>query len=169
MKRRRASDLPGTDEAALIPEEARNYEISSFLLLRVGDEYYALPSACVSEIARWRMPTPVPGAPAVLPGIINHRGVVLPVVHLALLLGLPETEAGRSTRYLIARHGEVDLALLVDAIIDMVNLPEADREPLPTTLNPQQARLLIAITRLDDLPVALLDLAEIVTLARGEA
>jgi chemotaxis signal transduction protein len=84
------------------------------------------------------------------------------------LLNLPETPPGRETRYLITRYEETDMALLVDTVIDLVDLSSETREPVPSTLPQQQSRLLQAIFRLDDRPVALLDLAEIVALSRGE-
>jgi purine-binding chemotaxis protein CheW len=54
----------------------------SLLIVQLDRERYALPSAAVREIARYRPCTPVPGAPAALPGIISQRGAILPVVDL---------------------------------------------------------------------------------------
>jgi purine-binding chemotaxis protein CheW len=142
------------------------YETASYLLLRLSAEHYILDSTCVREVARWRAPTPVPGAPQAVSGIINQRGEVLPVINLCVLLGLHETPAGRSTRYLVAHHDETMLALLVDSVVDLVMLSPANHEPLPATLPPQQARLLQAITRLEGKPVSLLDLGEIVAAVR---
>lgn len=137
-------------------------ETTSYLLLRLGGEQYALPSTSVREITRWRTPTSVPGAPTVLPGIINQRGVVLPVVNLCGLLGLPETAVGRTTRYIVVHHEEVNLALLADGVIDLINLVSGSMESVPATLPPQHARLIQGVAYLDDQPVALLDLPEIV-------
>lgn len=142
---------------------------TSYLLLSLADEHFALSSTCAREIARWRTPTPVPGAPPEIIGIINQRGVILPVVQMCTLLGLATTPPGRSSRYLIMRYRDIDLALFVDAIIDLVDLSHVEPEPVPTTLDPQRARLLQGIVRLDDQLVALLDLAEIVAMLHAEA
>jgi purine-binding chemotaxis protein CheW len=138
------------------------------MLLRLADECYALESSAMSEITRWREPIPVPGSPPALPGIINQRGVVLPVVHLRVLLGLGATAPERATRYLVAQHGEVSMALLVDAVIDLVDLSGLEREAPPATLNPQQARVLQAVVRQDEQLILLLNLGEIIALLRGE-
>ncbi|MFN8476413.1 MAG: chemotaxis protein CheW [Kouleothrix sp.] len=37
---------------------------------------FALPSNSVREVLRYRAYTPVPGAPPMLPGILNQRGVI---------------------------------------------------------------------------------------------
>jgi purine-binding chemotaxis protein CheW len=138
------------------------------MLLRLADEQYALESSAMSEITRWREPIPVPGSPPALPGIINQRGVVLPVVHLRVLLGLGETVPERASRYLVAQHGEVSMALLVDAVIDLVDLSGLEHEQPPATLNPQQARVLQAVVRQDEQLIMLLNLGEIITMLRGE-
>jgi purine-binding chemotaxis protein CheW len=138
-------------------------------MLQLNNERYALPATAMREISRWRAPTPVPGAPGVLPGLITQRGLVLPVVHLVRVLGLPETPPGRDTRYLIAHHNDIEMALMVDMVIDLVDLPDTALETLPATLNPQQARLLHAIARVDAQPVALIDLAAVVGAVQGEA
>jgi purine-binding chemotaxis protein CheW len=147
---------------------ATQYDSDSYVLLRLSDECYALESSFMSEIARWREPIAVPGSPPALPGIINQRGVVLPVVHLRVLLGLGETAPERTTRYLVAQHGEVSMALLVDAVIDLANLSGLEHEQPPATLNPQQARVLQAVVRQEGQLIMLLNLAEIIALLRGE-
>jgi purine-binding chemotaxis protein CheW len=141
---------------------------TTYLLLRLGNEQYALPSGFVREIARWREPTPVPGAPPIIPGIINQRGVVLPVIQLGRLLGFAEASSGRTTRYLIASYEDAEMALLIDEVIDLVDLADAAREQVPVSLNPQQARMLTAITWRNEQPVGLLNLGEIITIVRGE-
>lgn len=127
------------------------------LIVRAGAELFALPGGCVREVTRWRAPTPVPGAPAVLPGVISQRGVVMPVVDLRLVLGLPAAPPDRATRLVIARHEPVDLALLVDAVLDLAPLATRLLTPPPAALDPEQARLLVAVTRHDNHPLGLID------------
>lgn len=142
---------------------------TSYLLLRIGHEFYGLPSTCVREIMRWRTPTPIPGAPDALPGIISQRGFVMPVVSLHPLLGLQEATPARNTRYVIIQWEDVDLAVLADAVLDLVSLSNSALEPLPAALDPQRSHLLSAIAQLDDHPMALLDLAAIIaTLHTGD-
>jgi purine-binding chemotaxis protein CheW len=145
-------------------------DTQTFLALQLADELYALAGHCVREITRWRMPTVVPGTPSSLPGIINQRGSILPVVVPHVLLGLiapagPE----RTTRYVIARHNETELALLVDAVLDLVDLPTARIEPLPDSFDPQRARLLQGLARFETRPLALIDLLALTSLLQAGA
>lgn len=45
-------------------------QAESYLLFRVADEYYALPSGSVHEIVRWQAAVPVPGAPTCCPAFL---------------------------------------------------------------------------------------------------
>lgn len=142
-------------------------DVQTFLVLRLGAETFALPSAAVREVMRWRKPTVVPGAPPLLPGIISQRGVVLPVVDLRSLLGFTPTAPDRSTRYIIVQHDDVELVLLVDAVNDLVDLSLAALEPPPAVFDAAQARLLRAIARIGEKPVALFDLSALIIVLRG--
>lgn len=143
---------------------------TDLLLLQVGDERYALVGGAVREIARWRAPTPVPGAPPALPGIISQRGAILPVVDLRALLGLPLSQPGRATRLVMAQHEGMDLALLADAVLDLIRLPTAALEPSPGAPDPRRARLVAAVGRYEDRPLGVIDLAGLIaTLQEGRA
>jgi purine-binding chemotaxis protein CheW len=138
-------------------------ETLDVLLIELMGELYALPSASVREVIRYRAYTPVPGAPHVLPGILNQRGTILPVVDLALLLGLATVPPTRATRLVVVSHNEIDMALLAERVRDLVGLPVSAIEPLPTALDPARARYLRGVVHYEDQPVALLDLNELIS------
>lgn len=138
------------------------------LLVRLERELYALPSASVREVVRLRPITPVPGAPPALPGIISQRGAILPVVELRSLLGLPEAELSRAARLVVVHHNDVDMALIVEEVLDLADLPAHSIEPVPSALPPTRARLLSNIAQYADQPVALLDLDALIAVLREE-
>jgi len=139
------------------------------LLIQLEHEIYAVPSTCVREITRLREVTAVPGAPAALPGIINNRGVILPVIELRSLLGLDMEPLTRTARLVIVQQAEMELALIADAVIDLVELLAETVEPAPGALDPARANLISGIARHDDQVVVLLDLAMVITALRGGA
>ena len=94
--------------------------------------------------------------------IISQRGLVLPVVDLRMALGLPAAPPDRATRLVIAQHEAADLALLVDAVVDLVALPAASLAPPPSALDPARARLLSAVARHGELPLGVVSLAALV-------
>jgi purine-binding chemotaxis protein CheW len=131
------------------------------LLVRLADELYALPSDNVREIIRYRAYTPVPGAPPTLPGILNQRGVILPVVETHSLLGLKAASITRATRLVIVAHADIDMALLVDAVIDLAALTAA-LDSAPAALDPARARFLRGVATYEEQVVAVLDLDELI-------
>ncbi len=148
------------------PSDVTGQSDQNVLLIRLADEIYALPSVYVREVGRYRAFTPVPGAPPLLPGIISQRGVILPVVDLRLVLGMPTVETTRSTRLVTVVYEDIDMALLVDAVIDLAALPpDAFGQP-PAGLDPARARFLRAVAFYDDQTVAMLDVGEIVAALR---
>jgi purine-binding chemotaxis protein CheW len=146
-----------------IDNQSNASETLDVLLIELMGELYALPSASVREVIRYRAYTPVPGAPRVLPGILNQRGTILPVVDLALLLGLESAPPTRATRLVVASHNEIDMALLAERVRDLVELPASTIDPLPTALDPARARYLRGVVHYQDQPVALLDLNELIS------
>jgi purine-binding chemotaxis protein CheW len=129
-----------------------------FLLIRIADELYGLPGAALREVSRWREPTPIPGAPPVLLGIVGQRGVVLPVVDLRLALGLPGGPAGRATRLILVQHEAVELALVVDGVLDLA--PLTDLLPPPAATG--RGALTVAVARHQDRPLGVIDLAALI-------
>jgi purine-binding chemotaxis protein CheW len=147
------------------PAVAQNVEQHSeqeVLLFRLERELYAISSSSVREVARFRPWTPVPGAPAVLPGIISQRGMILPIVEPRPLLGLDQPDLTRAARLVVIIHNDIGMALLVDAVLDLVLLPTIAIEPVPAALDPARARFLRGVARHDEQPLGLLDLNELI-------
>ena len=135
---------------------------ANVLLVQIAGEFYALPSSSVREVIRYRACTPIPGAPPTLPGILSQRGAILPVVDLHPLLGLEATPITRTTRLVVVGHAEADLAMLVEAVLDLAPLPTDAVEPLPAALDPARARFLRGMVQQEHQAIALFDLDEII-------
>jgi purine-binding chemotaxis protein CheW len=59
----------------------------SHLVFAAGTSWYAVPAECAAEVVSFPELTRVPGAPPHLLGVFAHRGEVIPVVDLSVLLG----------------------------------------------------------------------------------
>ena len=87
------------------------------LVVRVGDAEYGIPVEQVREVARADRVTRVPGAPALVRGIVNVRGVVVTVLELSRLLDAPR--AVTSSSIVLLEHGSRLIGLAVDAVRDV--------------------------------------------------
>ena len=92
----------------------------------VAGEAYALPVAEVLEVADLGDVTPLPGSGAAILGIRNLRGQVVPVVDLAVVLGLAGAPA--PGRMVIAEEAGRKAGLAVDEIAGVEELPPASEE-----------------------------------------
>jgi len=86
----------------------------------------ALPLEQVSKTVRAVAATPLPRAPAIVCGVVNVQGLVIPMVNLRRRLGLVEREMALDDQLLIARSATRVLAMIVDAVAGVVEYDEKD-------------------------------------------
>ncbi|HEX6292664.1 MAG TPA: chemotaxis protein CheW [Herpetosiphonaceae bacterium] len=136
-------------------------ETIRFLLCKLADEHYGLSMDVVREVLRWRTPTPIPGTPQTVIGMLHHRGAILPVLDVRSLLGIGKPLPTRSTRIIVVEQGAIQAGIIGDAVADIVYIDDGAVEPLPSSLPAAQAQYLSGLVTYDDQPVALLDLPAI--------
>ena len=128
----------GDDEASVL--EQRALELArpraqraertlrtSVVLLEVGAAKVGVPRERVREVVHARDPTPLPGLPAWLPGLVAIRGVPVCVVDLSKLLELPSPGGARFLAVVEGRPGL--LALLADDLLDLRDVHEDEIAP----------------------------------------
>lgn len=77
---------------------------------------------------------PLPQAPAIVLGVINLHGEILPVVDVRRRLGGASVEPGLDAHLLVARSARRSLALPVDDVIGVVGVPGEAVRPAPAVL-----------------------------------
>jgi purine-binding chemotaxis protein CheW len=87
------------------------------MLFRLGGESYGIESVHILEVLSLRQLTPVPMAPPVLLGIMNHRGRILPVLDLRHLFGLPGQAAADAGQIVAVEVEEIRFGFRVEAVI----------------------------------------------------
>lgn len=96
---------------------------AAILLFAIGGERLAVPLAAVAEVATLVPPTPAPGAPPALLGLIVRRGLIYNLVDIAPTLGL-EGEGG--AHMVLLRGPEPRIALRVDETLGVSHAPPGD-------------------------------------------
>lgn len=120
---------------------------TSWLLCRAARRFCALPLDAVVETMRPLPVAPVAGAPVFVSGIAIVRGVGLPVVNTAALLGSPESTPGRfvTVRVDEARH----VVFAVEAVVGVRTFAPDSFSALPPLLASAGSELVSAIGTLD--------------------
>jgi purine-binding chemotaxis protein CheW len=121
---------------------------------RAGGVLYGVDVLQVREIVRAQAVTPLPNAPALIEGVIDLRGAVLPVVDLGRALGGRAAE-GADVRIAVIEHEELALGLRVDAAVDVLGAPAHCVETAPALATNAGYDAVRAIVRRDGAPPVL--------------
>lgn len=98
---------------------------------RIGEDDYCVDIMSVREIRGWTPATVVPHAPNYVCGVINLRGLVLPIVDLAARLGLDLAEPTPRHVTIVTQIGDQIVGLLVDAVSDILTITQENMQPTP--------------------------------------
>ncbi len=118
-----------------------NDTYEQFVVFRLAGEEYAVPIASVKEIVR--VPDTlmrVPHAPDFVEGVINLRGIVLPVVDQRRRLGLPGADRDDAQRIVVLQLNTGRTGFIVDAVAEVLKIPVSAIVPSPA-LSSEQAQL----------------------------
>ena len=134
------------------------------VVFELSGEYYGVNIASVQEIIRLPAITAVPRAPEYVQGVINLRGRVIPVVNLHIRFGLPGEagEATRASRIVVLEIEGHTIGAAVDAVSEVLRIPQSIIEPPGATLDGEDTRHLRGIARLGERLVVLLDLSYLI-------
>jgi purine-binding chemotaxis protein CheW len=118
------------------------------LTARLGEEEYAIDILAVQEIRRYEPATRIANAPAQVLGVMNLRGVIVPLIDLRHRLGLPAL-IDLHTVTIVTRLGHRTFGLVVDAVADVVALEPACIQPSPRLGSQVQTAYLTGLARLE--------------------
>jgi purine-binding chemotaxis protein CheW len=88
-------------------------QLVAFIL---GEQQYALPLTTVQRVVRMVEVTPLPSAPAVVLGVIDLQGNIIPVMSMRKRFGLPESETSLSDQLIVADTATRRVALVVNSV-----------------------------------------------------
>jgi purine-binding chemotaxis protein CheW len=128
------------------------------VVCQLGQESYGLDIGAVYEIIRFQECTAVPASPSFVDGVINLRGVIIPVMDLASRFGKNRSESTKSTRIIVAGTAGVRVGLVVDAVTEVLMVSEEAVEPTPSVASGDDSAYIRGIAKLGDELVILLDL-----------
>lgn len=114
---------------------------AEFVSFVSGGQGYCIEVARVREIRRWSPVTTLPHAPGYFLGVMNLRGAVIPIIDLALRLGLAATLPTPRHVVLIVAAGNRTVGLLVDSVARILKVPREALRGVP--LLPSDTSLLI--------------------------
>jgi len=128
-------------------------EMISFL---VNDQAFCLDVSVIREIRGWTPATPLPGAPLEVRGVINLRGVIMPVVDLKARLDQGLTEPSSRHVIIVLELGDRQAGLLVEAVQETFKIARSELQQPPSLSDPAVIGLVGAILSLGGRMVSML-------------
>jgi purine-binding chemotaxis protein CheW len=129
----------------------------------IGDDQYGVDIMAVREIKGWTAITPLPGQPEYVRGVLNLRGVIVPIVDLRCRFGQGVTEATPLHIVIVVQIEGKTVGLLGDRVLDIVSLDVAEIKPVPRIAQSQKLRFLSGLVTNDDGMIALIDLPNLLS------
>ena len=103
-----------------------------FLVFRIQGQEFCLEIGVVREIRSATKVVPLPNSPLEFKGLINLRGIVLPIVDMASRLGLTVANPPANPVIIVAQSGERIVGLEVDIVDDIISVSDAEIQSIPT-------------------------------------
>jgi purine-binding chemotaxis protein CheW len=130
-----------------------------FITFTLGPEEYGIDIMVVREIKGWTDTTMIPNAPSHVRGVINLRGVIVPIFDLRARFGMGLTTPTKMHVVIIVAAGTRTIGLLVDTVSDIISVDPKAIRPVPEMGLPTDDQFLDGLVALEDRMVTLVSLA----------
>tara|TARA_Y100001956_G_scaffold82779_1_gene105548 strand:- start:216 stop:773 length:558 start_codon:yes stop_codon:yes gene_type:complete len=143
-------------------------ERADFLSFQLASELYGVEINDVEEIRVWEKPTPIPRSPCYVLGVINLRGMVVPVIDLRARFNVGRQEYLPTTVVIVLRssgdEGEKLMGLVVDAVSDVIS--QGSNELYPAVGDSPVIPYLQGLLNVGDQVMSLLDTQELLNIEK---
>jgi len=135
-----------------------NSESIQFLTFTIGDEEYGVDIMRVREVKGWSATTRLPNTPEFMRGVLNLRGIVIPIFDLRARFGGALTDASEKNVIIIMTVGDRIAGLLVDAVSDILTIQSSEIKPAPNDEAGIRERFVGGLIAVEDRMVVLLEM-----------
>src|SRR5215475_175808 len=154
--------------AANSSEAAGAAHLSQFISFAIGDDQYGVDIMAVREIKGWSQITALPRQPDYMRGVLNLRGIMVPIIDLRCRFGQGMTEATALHVVIVVQIGSSHVGLLADRVLDIVGCDASQVQPVPRVAQESRADFLSGLVMIESGMIALIDLSHILSASVAE-
>jgi purine-binding chemotaxis protein CheW len=136
---------------------------TEFISFAIGDEQYGVDIMAVREIKGWSPVTQLPNQPDYMRGVLNLRGVMVPIIDLRRRFGQGLTEATPMHVVIVVHVGIKTVGLLADRVLDIVAVDASQIQPVPQVSRSMRADFLSGLVTIDTTMIALINLINLLS------
>src|ERR1700733_15329305 len=163
---RKLLGMSSTIDPALVPSIApakdghpgANAASTEFISFAIGDEQYGVDIMAVREIKEWSGVTQLPNQPDYMRGVLNLRGVMVPIIDLRCRFGQGLNDATPMHIVIVVQGGLKTVGLLADRVLDIISVENARIQPVPQVSRAFQANFLSGLVTVENTMIALINL-----------
>ena len=131
VARHEAARANAAAAASAAGSTGRTSQGGEFLTFRLGAEEYGIDILRVQEIRSYEQPTRIANSPAFIKGVVNLRGVIVPIIDLRLKLGCDTAEYNTFTVVVVLNVRGRVVGAVVDSVSDVLELGRDHIKPAP--------------------------------------
>lgn len=135
--------------------------IQEFVTFAIGDDRYGVDIMSVREIKGWSGVSPLAGQPDFVRGVLNLRGVMVPIVDLRCRFGQGMTDATATHIVIIVSIADQLVGLLADQVLDIVPYEASKIQPVPQVTRDSDVNLFGGLLTDEHGMITLIDLSQI--------
>ncbi len=139
--------------------------IREFLAFKLGREEYGIDILRVQEIRSYEEPTRMANAPEYIKGVVNLRGVIVPIIDMRIKFNLEEVKYDGFTVVIVLNIGKQVIGMVVDGVSDVITLAPEQLRPVPELNSAIAGDHLLAIGSLEARMLILLDIEKLMSSA----
>jgi purine-binding chemotaxis protein CheW len=134
-----------------------------FISFSIDNDQYGVDIMSVREIKGWSDITHIPKQPEHVRGVLNLRGVMVPIIDLRCRFGQGLTQATPIHIVIIVQVGTRQVGLLADRVLDIVSSEVSQIQPVPRIAQASRIDFLSGLVTVDDAMIALIDLPNLLS------
>lgn len=142
---------------------AASQALAEFLTFRLGKEEYGIDILRVQEIRSYEEPTRIAHAPYYIKGVVNLRGVIVPVVDLRLKLGCDSSAYNDFTVVIVLNVKGRVVGAVVDSVSDVLQLAREDIKPAPDMSSSVDSAFVTGIASVGERMLIMMDIEAMMT------
>lgn len=134
-----------------------------FLTFNLDGQEYGITALKVQEIKGWERVTPIPNSPPYVRGVLNLRGLIVPIIDLRLRFNLMEAEYTPITAIVVVNIGARLAGLVVDSVSDVMRVGVNQRCAAPDYEGYKDREFISGLAQIDKKLLILLDIDQLIS------
>ena len=139
--------------------------VAEYLAFKLGKEEYGIDIQTVQELRGYDKVTQMANTPEFIKGVVNLRGVIVPIIDMRIKLNLGTPTYDQFTVVVVLNLGKRVIGMVVDSVSDVTTLEPDQIKPPPQLGSAIDASYLIGLGTIEDRMLILMDVTKLMASA----